>query len=43
MADNDICENCKKEILVSIFKGTGICSVNCSKALAGEAQVPNAS
>lgn len=32
MSDN-ICKNCGKKILVSIFRGSGWCSDDCRKAL----------
>ncbi len=38
---DEICDNCKSPILVTIFKGTGVCSVNCEKKLKGEATIPN--
>ena len=29
----DICKNCNKNIEVTIFRGSGVCSVDCRKAL----------
>lgn len=33
---HDVCDNCGKSIRIAIFKGTGHCSENCRKKLAGE-------
>lgn len=38
----DICENCGKEIKVTILRGSGHCSENCRKQLTGEHPRPNA-
>jgi predicted nucleic acid-binding Zn ribbon protein len=31
-----MCEICKQQILVAIFKGTGVCSEHCRKIRDGE-------
>lgn len=40
--DKDTCQNCGKEIKVTILRGSGHCSENCRKELAGETARPNA-
>jgi hypothetical protein len=31
---SDTCQNCKQQIRIAIFRGSGYCSENCRKALA---------
>lgn len=38
----DNCDNCGKKIQVAIFKGSGHCSEDCRKQLAGEVPRPTA-
>jgi hypothetical protein len=39
---SDDCNNCGKKIEVAIFKGSGHCSDDCRKVLAGETARPTA-
>lgn len=39
---DETCKNCGNPVKVAIFKGTGHCSENCRKDLAGEDAKPKA-